>query len=45
MWRGRLRTKMMFMTSLLSQPFSTAHSDAIVRAGLKRRLRSRFAAK
>jgi hypothetical protein len=45
MWSGGLRSKMMSMTSLLSQPFSTAHSDAIVRAGLKRRLRSRFSAK
>jgi len=31
---------MMFMTSLLSQPFSVAQSNAVVRAGLLRRLRS-----
>jgi hypothetical protein len=45
MWEKGLRAKMMFMTSLLSQPFSTAQSDKIVRAGLMRRMRSRFAAK
>jgi hypothetical protein len=33
---------MMCMTSLLSQPFTTAQSNAIVRAGMKRRLRWRF---
>jgi hypothetical protein len=43
MWDEGLRTKMMFMTSLLSQPFSTAHSDMVVRAGLMRHLRGRFA--
>jgi hypothetical protein len=43
MWAKRLRTKMMFMTSLLSQPYSAARSDMIVRASLLRRLRSRFA--
>lgn len=43
MCSGGLRTKMMFMTSLLSQPFTTAQSDAIVRASLLRHLRGRFA--
>jgi hypothetical protein len=43
MWAGRLRTKMMFMTSLLSQPFTTAQSDVVVKAGILRHLRGRFA--
>ena len=43
MWNDGLRTKMMFMTSLLSQPFTTAQSDVVVRAGLLRHLRGRFA--
>lgn len=45
MWEDGLRSKMMSMTSLLSQPFTTAQSDKIVRAGLLRRMRSRFDAK
>jgi hypothetical protein len=45
MWDEGLRSMMMFMTSLLSQPFSAAQSNAIVRAGLMRRMRSRFVAK
>jgi|1186.fasta_scaffold721454_2 hypothetical protein len=38
MWRGRLRPKMMDMHTLLSQSFVTAQSDAILRAGARRRL-------
>lgn len=40
MCEGRLNRKMMSMTSLLSQPFTNAQSDAIVRAGFLRRLRA-----
>ena len=40
MWERRLRSNMMFMHTLLSQPFTAAQSNAVVRAGLLRRLRS-----
>jgi hypothetical protein len=43
MWDEGLRAKMMFMTSLLSQPFTTAQSDVVVKASLLRHLRGRFA--
>jgi hypothetical protein len=38
MWRERLRPNMMSMHTLLSQPFTAAQSDAIVRAGAIRLL-------
>ena len=40
MWERRLRSTMSSMHTLLSQPFTTAQSNAVVRAGLLRRLRS-----
>jgi hypothetical protein len=40
MWERRLRSKMLFMTSLLTQPMATAQQDAVVRAGFLRRRRS-----
>ena len=47
MWQRRLRPMMMFMHTLLSQPFTTAQSEAVVRAGSRRFLgrtrRVRFA--
>ncbi|WCB94320.1 hypothetical protein DSM104299_03052 [Baekduia alba] len=40
MCERRLRSNMKDMNTLLSQPFATAHSNAIVRAGFLRRLRA-----
>jgi hypothetical protein len=47
MWEPDLRSKMMVMHTLLSQPFASARFEAIVRAGALRRLgrRSRRAGK
>jgi hypothetical protein len=38
MWQRRLRSKMKSMHTLLSQPFTAAQSDAVVRAGTMRLL-------
>jgi hypothetical protein len=40
MWERRLRASMSSMHTLLSQPFTAAQSNAVVRAGLLRRLRA-----
>jgi hypothetical protein len=42
MWSGRLRTNIMTMNNLLSQPFAAAQADAAVRAGARRLLGRRF---